>query len=302
MRETFPRRDSPWGPIVVADAHIHFFSHGFFTKLVAQKPGLTLESAAEKLGWEMPPRETEGLANLWFRELDRHRVSVAALIASLPGEEASVVAAARMRPERFRAFAMVNPRAWDPQACSEIRVACLFPAMHLFSIGDDCVRPVFEWAEQGRRAIFVHCGVLSVGARRSLGLPSQFDLRYSNPIDLHSVALRHPSVPIIVPHFGAGYMREALMLGDLCPNVYLDTSSSNQWMRYFGLSLPQVFRRALDVMGAGRLLFGTDSSFFPRGWNEAVFEEQVQALDEIGVNAHDAQAIFADNLVRILPA
>ena len=100
--------------------------------------------------------------------------------------------------------------------------------------------------------MFVHCGVLSVGVREKLGLASPFDMRFSNPIDLHAVALRYPQVPIIVPHFGAGYFREALMLADLCPNVYLDTSSSNRWMRYqeshLGI-LRQVFRRALDVVG-----------------------------------------------------
>ncbi len=26
-------RPSPWGPLEVADAHVHFFSHGFFDLL-----------------------------------------------------------------------------------------------------------------------------------------------------------------------------------------------------------------------------------------------------------------------------
>jgi hypothetical protein len=198
---------------------------------------------------------------------------------------------------------MVNPRAWTPETFSNgIHAACLFPAMHGFSLQDDCVRPIFEWAEQAGRAVFVHCGALSVGVRQKLGLPSPFDMRYSNPMDVHSVAARHPSVPIIVPHFGAGYFREALMVADLCPNIYLDTSSSNRWMRYEGLDLRHIFRRALAVVGPGRLLFGTDSSYFPRGWNDAIFEEQARALYEIDVSTRDAQAIFSENLVRILPA
>ncbi len=150
--------------------------------------------------------------------------------------------------------------------------------MHGFSVHDDSVKPVFEWAALHKRAVFVHCGVLSVGVRGKLGLPSLFDMRFSNPLDLHAVALRYPSVPIIVPHFGAGFFREALMLADLCPNVYLDTSSSNRWMRYAEphhlesrTSLRHVFERALDVVGPQRLLFGTDSSFFPRGWHHRDF-------------------------------
>jgi len=300
-------RDSPWGPLTVADAHVHFFSRRFFAGLAAQKPGLTVEAAGTQLGWAMPPEEPEQLAAEWMAELDRHSVRAAALIASMPGDESSVAAAARAFPERFFTFAMVNPRAWNPESFSAIQTACLFPAMHCYSIQDEAARAVFEWASTYRRAVFVHCGVLRVGVRANLGLPSPFDMRFSNPIDLHAVALRYPTVPIIVPHFGAGYFREALMLADLCPNVFLDTSSSNHWMRYEETyhaetrgGLRHVFRRALDVAGPQRLLFGTDSSFFPRGWQQPIFEEQARALYEIGLSAADARAIFGENLLRIM--
>ena len=89
------------------------------------------------------------------------------------------------------------------------------------------------------------------------------------------------------------------MLADLCPNVYLDTSSGNSWMRYEGLDLATAFRRALDVVGAERLLFGTDSSFFPRGWNFPIFEAQTRALLELGIGSADARLILGGNLVRI---
>lgn len=300
-------RPSPWGPLAVADAHLHFFSHHFFSTVAGQKPGLTLEAAGAQLGWQLPPEEPEKLAAVWVHELDRQGVFASALIASVPGDEGSVVAAVRAFPNRFLAYAMVNPRALTaglPAAFSDVRVACLFPAMHAYSIQDDCVRPVFEWAQAHGRAVFVHCGVLSVGFRKKLGLPSPFDMRFSNPIDVHAVALRYPEVPIILPHFGAGFFREALMLADQCPNVYLDTSSSNHWMRYQAghLTLRDVFRHSLEVVGPRRLLFGTDSSFFPRGWHEAVFEDQAKALYEIGTSQADAQAIFGENLVRILAA
>lgn len=292
---------------MVADAHVHFFSHRFFAALVSQKPGLTIEAAGAQLGWRMPPESAEGLAAEWVADLDRHGVQCAALIASVPGDEASVVAAAGAYPERFAAFAMVDPRGWNPQGYAQVQTLCLFPAMHGYSIHDRAAEAVFEWAAAHGRAVFVHCGALSVGVRGKLGLPSLFDMRFSNPIDLHAIALRYPSVPVIVPHFGAGYFREALMLADLCPNVYLDTSSSNRWMRYEEAhhleargGLRQVFRRALDVTGPERLLFGTDSSFFPRGWHHAIFEEQALALYEIGLTAVHARAIFGENLVRIL--
>jgi hypothetical protein len=210
------------------------------------------------------------------------------------------MAAAAAYPGRFYAFAMMNPWVEHATVTKGLHAICLFPAMHLYSIQDRRVELLLEQAAAHRCAVFVHCGVLSVGVRKKLGLPSPYDMRYSNPLDLHSVALRHPSVRFIVPHFGAGYFREALMLADLCPNVYLDTSSSNSWMRYEGLDLPTVFRRALGVVGASRLLFGSDSSFFPRGWNHEVFENQTRALLELGIGSADARQILGGNLQRIL--
>jgi predicted TIM-barrel fold metal-dependent hydrolase len=113
-----------------------------------------------------------------------------------------------------------------------------------------------------------------------------------------------PEATFIVPHFGAGMFRETMMLADLCPNVYVDTSSSNRWMGYMPTptTLATVFRQALGVVGHERLLFGTDSSFFPRGWHASIFDMQVAALAEAGATAEQARAIFGGNLRRLLTA
>ena len=307
---------SPWGEVEVSDAHVHFFSHGFFTALASQKasqtPGgigtETPEGIAAALGWQAPPADPAALGGIWVQELNRRGVRRAALIASVPGDEQSVAAAVQAYPERFYGYFMVDPTAHGaPErvraalAGGRLRGICLFPAMHRFSIQDERARAVLAiTAWHPGTVVFVHCGVLTVGVRAKLGLPSPFDMRFSNPIELDAVALAFPKVRFVVPHFGAGYLRETLMLCDLCPNVYLDTSSSNSWMRYEGVDLRQVFRRALDVAGAQRLLFGSDSSFFPRGWHAAVFAAQSQALHEIGISAGDARSIFGENLARFL--
>ena len=132
-----------------------------------------------------------------------------------------------------------------------LHAICLFPGMHRYALSDPRAEAVIRTAAAfSGRAVFVHCGVLTVGIRKKLGLASPFDMRFSNPLELHAAALRHPGLKFVLPHFGAGYLREALMLADLCPNVYLDTSSSNSWMRYEGLDLKTVFRRALDRWAA----------------------------------------------------
>jgi predicted TIM-barrel fold metal-dependent hydrolase len=301
--------------MAVSDAHVHFFSRRFFEALAKQCSALeprnisSAEGVAQAVEWELPAADPRELAKRWADELDDHDVSRAALIASVPGDEGSVTAAAEAQTGRFFAYAMFNPLEPDAAARAEfafrcgIKALCLFPAMHLFSMHDERIAPVLEVAaSQPHRAIFVHCGVLTVGARKKLGLASPYDMRYSNPLDLHSIALRYPKLPFIVPHFGAGYFREALMLADLCPNVYLDTSSSNSWTGYEELNLPAVFRRALAVVGPGRLLFGTDSSFFPRGWNQAIFDQQCLVLHSLDVGTADARLILSENLENLFGA
>jgi uncharacterized protein len=305
--------NTSWGEVNVCDAHIHFFSHSFFCSIAAQKYDLSLGSGdqaqaiARILNWDAPPPDPQGLAAIWASELDRHGVSRAALIASLPGDEAAVATAVAAFPDRFHGYFMVNPLAAgalervESALASGLQGICFFPAMHRYSMNDPRVEPLLQAAStRAGIVIFVHCGVLTVGIRSKLGLGSPFDMRYSNPIDLHPMALLHPKMHFVVPHFGAGYLREALMLCDMCPNVYLDTSSSNSWMRYQALDLKQVFSRALDVAGPKRLLFGTDSSFFPRGWQAAVFSSQARVLAELGLSNPDAQAILGGNFDRLL--
>ena len=89
-----------------------------------------------------------------------------------------------------------------------LRVACLFPAMHHVALDDPRIdRTVEAVAAQPGTAVVVHCGVLSVGVRKKLGLPSRFDLSLGDPLAISRLALAHPRVPFIVPHFGAGMLR-----------------------------------------------------------------------------------------------
>ena len=298
---------TPWGNLPVNDAHVHLFSRPFFAALARQKKLADPDALAPLLEWEIPPADIRRLADRWVAELDRHGVQRACLIASMHGDEASVSAVVAAYPDRFYGYFLIDPTQPDAPERLEAAAAdphldcvCLFPAMHAFSMADARLVPLLEIAERAQLAVFLHCGALSVGVRKKLGLPSPFDMRYSNPLDLHPVATRFPQIRFVIPHFGAGFFREALMLADLCPNVYLDTSSSNRWMQYENLDLRSVFRRALDVLGVTRLLFGTDSSFFPRGWQAEILQQQATALYELGLKEQQAEQILRLNLERVL--
>jgi hypothetical protein len=296
----------------ICDSHCHFFSSRFFELLTKDVEDLPAPNRAravcERLGWD-DPGPAQALADRWVEELDRHNVSRSAIMASIPGDEDSVATAVSLHPTRFVGFFMFNPTVPDAEArlaralgTQKLRGVALFPAMHRYALEYEQGNTVFRTASAHDAAVFVHCGFLSVGVRRKLGLPSPFDLRYGDPLAVAAMAAKHPSVPVIIPHFGAGLFREALMAADQCSNVHLDTSSSNAWMRYHPrLTLEDVFRQALDVAGPERLLFGTDSSFFPRGWQRPVHEAQLAALASAGADEEAVARIMGGNFDRLFP-
>jgi predicted TIM-barrel fold metal-dependent hydrolase len=293
---------------MLADAHCHFFSSRFFATL-GRDAGAGEHGSTElpaRLGWEAPG-SNRALADRWLRALDEHRVDRAMLIASVPGDEASVEEAVQSHPSRFVGAFMLNPAAPDAEARVEralasrrLRTVCLFPAMHHVGVDDSRTDAIFAAAARHRAVLFVHCGVLSIGIRKKLKLPSRFDLRLGDPLAVAAAAARHPDATVIIPHFGAGFFREALMAVSAAPNVVLDTSSSNSWIKFTpGLSLRDVFARALEVAGPSRLLFGTDSSFFPRGWQRPIYDEQRGVLADLGVSSEDEALILGGNFARI---
>ncbi len=298
--------------MTICDSHCHFFSSRFLEALGRERYGTDTcgdaERVAQELSWDAPGSPAE-LADRWMDEVRRHKLSRVALISSAPGDEDSVSVAVARHPDHLVGFFMLNAGAPDAVERATrgftdlgLRCACLFPAMHRYRIDDDRVAAVFEVAAAHGGAVFVHCGYLSVGARVKLGLRSLFDLRLGDPLAVAAMAVRYPTVPVIIPHFGAGFFREALMAAEVCPSIHLDTSSSNGWMKYVpGLTLAEVFRRALMVVGPDRLIFGTDSSFFPRGWHRVIYGAQHTALDELGVEPDAVAKIFGGNFERIFP-
>src|SRR5689334_10870610 len=129
---------------MINDAHCHFFSTAFFAPLGG-------DAALAKLGWD-PPGNAEALADRWVAELDRHQVSRAALIASVPGDAASVAAAVNRHRQRLVGFFMVDPTQPDAAADASralaggLRAICLFPAMHRYAIQDERAQRLFEAA------------------------------------------------------------------------------------------------------------------------------------------------------------
>jgi predicted TIM-barrel fold metal-dependent hydrolase len=302
-----------YGELRVIDAHVHFFSHQFFRAFLRRRgrqlPEQEPQRLLERLGWEVPPPDAVELARRWVAELDRHGVARAVLLTSILDDEASVARAVQAFPDRLIGFMRVDPTR--PDAAQRVRHAAEtlglkgikgFPALEGFHAYDERLYPVYEEAQRLGLPVLFHFGLLQSAIGAALQLPSPADARFSNPLDLQPAARDFPGVHFIVPHFGAGYFGETLLLAAHCPNVYLDTSSANGWIRYlpYPMDLRGVFRRALEAVGPERLIFGTDSSWFPRGFRRDILATQLDILQALGVAKADAERILGGNIARLL--
>jgi len=113
------------------------------------------------------------------------------------------------------------------------------------------------------------------------------------------LAQAHPRITFVVPHLGAGLLDECLLLGRACANVWTDTAGGNGWLAAIGIDFEQALSRALACFGHRRILFGTDSGGFPRGWRDDVHARQVAACDKLGLDTEVTSALFAGNARRL---
>lgn len=292
--------------IEVADAHAHFFT--LETLKAWNLRGRTREgferramSRTDMTSIDLPD-ETWDVAQKWIDEMNTYGISA---MGFMVGREAydEFLEAKRRFPGRFMGYANVNPK--DPDAVEWVGKAArdglqgikLYPSSWRdFHSYDEICYPVYEEALRHGLLVFLHFGVTIGG---------QADLRHGNPLDIQVPARDFPDLNFIIAHFGAGFFRELLLLQYQADNIFMDTSGSNVWMKYlpYDIDLINVFKKALLAGGPEKVIFGTDSTFFPRGFRFNVLEAQynaVKSLQDDGlISEEDVHSIFKGNILRM---
>jgi hypothetical protein len=206
-------------------------------------------------------------------------------------------------PEKFTGFA--HHDIWRPDAAEELERAVkelglrgmkIIASSQTRPIEDETLYPLWEKASELDVPVIIHFGVLGGG-----GGPAR-NLHNMNPLSLWPVTSDFPGVNFVVPHFGACYIRELLQLCWSAPNVSVDTSGSNQWMRWmpYELNVKDLFRKCIETIGSSRIIFGTDSSYFPRGMSIPYLREQLKACYDLGLTRDQTDKIFYKNAARLL--
>lgn len=292
--------------IEVIDAHAHFMTAGVMKAWSQRGRSITSFTKRTQTRTDMKsidiPDEDFDAGQKWADEMDRYGVSsVGFMIGSETYDE--FLESRRRFPGYFLGYLNIQPN--DSDALNKIRKAAedgfygikLYPSswrgIHVY---DEQLYPIYEEAGKRKMVVFCHFGV-SIGG--------EADLRSGNPIDIQIPARDFADVNFVIAHFGAGWFREVLLMQYQADNVYMDSSGSNIWMKYLpqDLTIKDVFRHALRAGGPDKILFGTDSTFFPRGFRYNILEEQfnaVQSLKKDGlINEEGIEKIFSENHKRL---
>lgn len=224
------------------------------------------------LGWYWERQETCDLQNGWY----------AAWI--------------RRHPGRLRAFAAVQPAA-GVRAVSAVAAALdsglvgigeMLPQAQGFSLADPAWRSVMALASERGAPVTLHATDPEAGP--NAGPPTPLG-------DYIALARDFPAATVILAHWGGGMAFRGHEGEALPPNLYFDTAASPL------LYDPGVFRRAVDAVGAGHILYGSDYPLilYPKGERVPSFAPFLREIAAAGLTPEESEQIMGANMRRLLP-
>jgi predicted TIM-barrel fold metal-dependent hydrolase len=204
-----------------------------------------------------------------LRTLDDAQVDIGVLLAPFLGDGYSLDDAASLRranahlaalvrghEDRLTGFAVVDPR--DPQAPQDLRHAVEtlgLRGVKMVPTGwypfEDRVQPVFAVASELRLPVLFHSGIFIDGRSGRFCRPSFFE-----------VLRDHPGTRVTLAHLGWPWTDEAIAVG-LIDRIHGVPHAQAQFRFDISFGPPppyrrEVLQRALEVLEAGSLQFGSD--------------------------------------------
>jgi len=183
-------------------------------------------------------------------------------------------------PRRLIGFGTVQPQSLDA-AIAEIErcaqggargIGEMRPDMQLLDLGDESIIvPFMEAIKQHRLILLTHTSEPVGHDYPGKGIIT--------PDVLYPFIIRHPDVTIVCAHWGGGLPLYALMpeVKKALQNVYFDTAASPF------LYQPQIYALVSQLVGADKILFGSDYPLLPQArllWeiNATVLADEEKSL------------------------
>ncbi len=171
------------------------------------------------------------------------------------------------------------------ESCAGVK---LYPGYTSMYVTDPVYDPVYELAAHYGKVVAIHTGE-TAGPNAVL--------KYTHPLTLDEVAVRHPKVQLVMCHFGNPWFNDAAAVISKNPNVAADLSGFLEGH----VDIQELIRSKqgyLDILKAwlgyldyDRLMFGTD-------WPLANLEEYIELVNFL-VPERNREAVFYKNAARI---
>ena len=175
---------------------------------IGKRPNVSaIEGSIEKFVQEMDETGTER-AVIMGRKADNFGVV----------DNAEIHELSQKYPGRFIPFAGVNPNL--PGMVEEIE-KCASLGFRGVGIDAGWLRKPLFYDDPIFDSIFEKCQQLGLIASLTSSFMLGPDLTYSDPDPIQHVALKYPSLKIVIPHGCWPHVHKALALAIRCPNVYL---------------------------------------------------------------------------------
>jgi hypothetical protein len=192
---------------------------------------------------------------------------------------AFIASAMKRAPDRILGFLRVNPH-FREHALERIEVGVkeegfrgvkLHPRNEAFPINSEIlVHPIAELAARLRVPLLIHTGD-----------PDTYG--YAQPTLVGGLADVFPEVTIIVGHMGKRLHEDAILVARWFDNIVLETSFQS----------PRVIERAVERVGAERIVYGSDMPFgFP--------EVEMMKIEVCGIGREEKEMILGGNMAKIL--
>jgi predicted TIM-barrel fold metal-dependent hydrolase len=200
------------------------------------------------------------------------------------------------RSQRFVAFSSVDPRRGREgvelfdRAINEWGFKGLkVYAPCGFSPSDEMLFPYYEICGQKKLPVLSHVGPTS----------SALSFKQMHPLSIDDAALNFPSVNFILGHAGVMLYREAALLAEYRPNIYLDLSGFQAELNKGGFK--EILRWHISRGLAKRLVFGTDWPIYRLWGSQARWVNEIKACRDAGIlSDEDADDILFNNMKSLL--
>jgi predicted TIM-barrel fold metal-dependent hydrolase len=297
--------------IPIVDFHMHFPVQGSWFpdyempgKIEFDSTGSRDHGEVWRKAFNFPHQEAaksdQEMAKLYSEDLIKKGVEKAVFVSG--GGNDRLASIVKMYPEQFVGFAHHHPDS--PDAAQELEHALrdlklkgykLLGPLVDTHLSDPKYYPLWEICETYNVPVLIHFGLLGAAG----GTPDGINI---SPMSIAKVSREFPHLNFVVPHFGCTHMEDLLQVCWTRPNVYVDTSGSNQWIRWmpYPLTLESVISKFVQTVGPGRIIFATDSSWMPRGFASIYLEEQHKAFRFMNLDDNEIELIFSKNAHRLL--